>query len=103
MHGDEMGLFYRQKKIHIDQTQPYAPSQYDICACPSLQYDIYHKLCDTIYANKMFKSYDLIILLHVYLPYFSEQFDTVFEAASMAVNIGLWYTKHAAKLAAKEK
>ncbi|OWF50492.1 BRO1 domain-containing protein BROX-like [Mizuhopecten yessoensis] len=32
-----------------------------------------------------------------------EQFDAVFEAASMAINIGLWYTKHAAKLAAKEE
>ncbi|XP_033729166.1 BRO1 domain-containing protein BROX-like [Pecten maximus] len=32
-----------------------------------------------------------------------EQFDAVFEAASMAINIALWYTKHAAKLAAKEE
>ncbi|XP_050414907.1 BRO1 domain-containing protein BROX [Patella vulgata] len=32
----------------------------------------------------------------------TEQWDAVYEYASMAVNVGLWYTKHAAKLAAKE-
>lgn len=31
-----------------------------------------------------------------------EQWDTVFEAAHMAINVALWYTKHAAKIAAKE-
>lgn len=31
-----------------------------------------------------------------------EQWDTAFEAAHMAINVALWYTKHAAKLAAKE-
>lgn len=32
-----------------------------------------------------------------------EQADSVYEAASMAMNVALWYTKHAAKLAAKEE
>lgn len=32
-----------------------------------------------------------------------EQQDSAYEAASMAINVGLWYTKHAAKLAAKEE
>ncbi|KAK3093899.1 hypothetical protein FSP39_021601 [Pinctada imbricata] len=32
-----------------------------------------------------------------------EQWDAVFEAASMLINVALWYTKHAAKLAAKEE
>lgn len=34
---------------------------------------------------------------------YREQQDSVYEAASMAINVGLWYTKHAAKLAAKEE
>ena len=34
---------------------------------------------------------------------FREQQDSVFECASMAINLALWYTKHAAKLAAKEE
>jgi len=37
-----------------------------------------------------------------FLIYFREQWDTVFEAAHMAINVALWYTKHAAKIAAKE-
>ena len=32
-----------------------------------------------------------------------EQYDTVFELICMAFNVGLWYTKHAAKLAGKEE
>ena len=35
--------------------------------------------------------------------FFREQNDTVFELASMAVNLALWYTKHSAKFAAKEE
>lgn len=29
--------------------------------------------------------------------------DAVFEHVSMAINVALWYTKHAAKLAAKDE
>lgn len=32
-----------------------------------------------------------------------EAHDAVFEHMSMAINLALWYTKHAAKLAAKEE
>ncbi|KAL5008433.1 hypothetical protein ScPMuIL_014014 [Solemya velum] len=32
-----------------------------------------------------------------------EKFDSIFECASMAVNVALWYTKHAAKIAAKDE
>ena len=35
--------------------------------------------------------------------FFREQNDTIFELASMAVNLALWYTKHSAKFAAKEE
>ena len=41
--------------------------------------------------------------MYLCILYCREQYDTVFELLNMAFNIGLWYTKHASKAAAKDE
>jgi len=40
-----------------------------------------------------------VIYCHKYILLCREQYDTVFELLNMCLNIGLWYTKHASKIA----
>jgi len=35
--------------------------------------------------------------------YYSSSADSVYEAANMSINIGLWFMKHAAMIAAKDE
>lgn len=54
--------------------------------------------------NLFYDKYNtLLISIMLYCFVCREQQDSAYEAASMAINVGLWYTKHAAKLAAKEE
>lgn len=59
--------------------------------------------CNAIIQKLNQEDIEFTIIVKDYIFLYSSSADSVYEAANMSVNVGLWYMKHAAMIAAKDE